>query len=130
MSELNKIFYLNIEIEQIEEAIKDIEDKMYPCQALRKGGRSSGTSDIIGNLMPEYSRLRDKLRRKSKQLIIEKEKMEKFIYTIDDIENRTIVRLRAVNNLTWEEIGKILHCDRRTASRRYYTIIKNAHNAR
>ncbi len=129
MNKYNNLFYLNKEIKRIQEDIKDVEDRMYPCLAPKEGGRSNKTSDVVGNLIPKYSHLKDKLRYKLEQKLMERERIERFIDKIDDADARLIFRLRAVNNMTWEEIAREVHCDRRTASRKYYKVLEVAHNA-
>ena len=55
----------------------------------------------------------------------EKEKIERFIETIPDSQLRTIVRLRNIDLMTWQEIGDVLGLDRKTVSTKYNNFIKN-----
>lgn len=59
-----------------------------------------------------------------KMLYVERKKMEEFLASIEDAELKIIIRLRAVNNMKWEEIGEELGMDRRTASRKFYKFFK------
>ena len=58
-------------------------------------------------------------------ILEEKEKIEKFIETIPDSKLRTIVRLRNIDLMTWEEIGNIMELDRKTVSKKYNDFIKD-----
>lgn len=44
---------------------------------------------------------------------------EQFLETVYDSEMRVILRLRCINNMSWNEIGDNTGMDRRTASRRF-----------
>ena len=53
-----------------------------------------------------------------------KKKIERFIETIPDSQLRTIVRLRNIDLMTWQEIGDVLGLDRKTVSTKYNNFIK------
>lgn len=42
-----------------------------------------------------------------------------------DYPDSEIVRYRAINNLSWTEIGELLNMDRRTASRKFYAVAES-----
>ena len=55
-----------------------------------------------------------------------RKKIERFIDSIEDSETRTIVRLRAIDNLSWRDIAiKLGKSDRAYPKRRYYRVVKN-----
>lgn len=129
--ELNQIYYINIEIKKLEEERIRLESmslvKSQQITGLPGGGRSG---DKIGDYVAELTNVKDMIDLKIKELFRVRRKIELYINTIDDAEMRLIVRLRAINNMRWEDIGVELGMDRRTASRKYYSFIKFAHNAR
>ena len=44
---------------------------------------------------------------------------------VTDSKLRTIVRLRNIDLMTWEEIGNIMELDRKTVSKKYNDFIKD-----
>lgn len=44
---------------------------------------------------------------------------EKFLKSVEDAETRTILRLRCINNMGWQEIGDRRHMDRTTYLRHF-----------
>ncbi|MBR1453599.1 MAG: hypothetical protein IJ593_03030 [Lachnospiraceae bacterium] len=58
--------------------------------------------------------------RKVENIII---KLYKFINKIDNLELKTIVELRAIKGLTWEQIGEEMHIDTSGARKKYIAFI-------
>ena len=73
---------------------------------------------IKGVDMEEYIRLQKKLAQKTRKLLKQIDKMEKWIDCVEDSELRTIFRLRYQKGKTWAEIGQSLGYDRRTVARK------------
>lgn len=130
--ELNQIYYINIEIKRLEEEKMKLESmslvKSQQITGLPGGGGSS--YDKIADYAADLADIKDEIKIKINKLYRVRKKVERYIDTIDDAEMRLIVRLRAINNMRWEDIGAELGMDRRTASRKYYNFLKVAHNAR
>lgn len=66
-------------------------------------------------------KLNQKIARYTKELA----RIESIIDRIDDVETRTIARMRFVLCLTWEEIGEKVHLDRTNCSRKLKKYINN-----
>lgn len=66
----------------------------------------------------EWNRLKKKLRRKIKTLASLVIRAEAFIDSIEDSEIRTMLRLYYINGETQEEIGRKMHYDRSTISKK------------
>lgn len=49
--------------------------------------------------------------------------IEHFILNIEDSETRLIIEYRCVQCLKWEDIGKLLECDRTTVAKKYETYL-------
>lgn len=130
--ELNQIHYINIELKRLEEEKLRLENmslvKSQQITGLPGGG--GGSHDKIADYVSELADVKTMIEIKIKELFVVRKKVERYIDTIDDAETRLIVRLRAINNMRWEDIGDELGMDRRTASRKYYNFLKVAHNAR
>lgn len=129
--ELNQLHYLNIEILHLKNEITKLESqsevKAQVLTGMPFGGKLSDPTGQKGTELSENKMLLNLALAKAE---IEKNKLERFIASIDDAEMRLIIRLRHINSLTWEEIGAEIHVDRRTVSRKYYNFLKVAHNAR
>ena len=51
-------------------------------------------------------------------------KITEYINTITDSEIRRMMEYRYIENHTWEEIGRIFHCDRTTAEKKVSNYLK------
>ena len=51
-------------------------------------------------------------------------KITEYINTITDSEIRRMMEYRYIENYTWEEIGRIFHCDRTTAEKKVSNYLK------
>lgn len=80
---------------------------------------------IKGVDMEEYIRLEKKLAQKTRKLLKQIDKMEKWIDCVEDSELRTIFRLRYQKGKTWAEIGQSLGYDRRTVARKCDMFFEN-----
>lgn len=129
--ELRGIFYINIEIKRLEEEKKGLESKSWikgqEITGLPSGGKAKNK---VEDYAVELAEIEELINLELKRLYIVRAKIERYIETIDDDEIRLIIRLRAINNMNWEDIGREVGMDRRTASRKYYGYLKVAHNAR
>ena len=75
-------------------------------------------SDPVYQCLIKKQKLVEKLNHKLEKFIDELSKIENIIDNIDDAEIRVIARLRFIDNLKWEEIGKELHQDRSVCYRK------------
>ncbi|MBC8568230.1 sigma-70 family RNA polymerase sigma factor [Mogibacterium sp. NSJ-24] len=80
---------------------------------------------IKGIHMEEYIHLQKKLAQKTRKLLKQIDKMEKWIDCVEDSELRTIFRLRYQKGKTWAEIGQSLGYDRRTVARKCDMFFEN-----
>lgn len=118
--ELKQLFFLKKEIEKIKEEIESL-----GCQTLSipiwdgmpKG--KGGTSDKVGQVATETAYLKDQLERKLQESYIQRNRIEKFLDSIDDREIRLIFRLRHVNCMNWRAIGKELGYDHSVVFRKH-----------
>ncbi|WP_265445076.1 hypothetical protein [Acetivibrio straminisolvens] len=70
-------------------------------------------------------RLELKLKRKLDELMDERARIEEYIESIDNATIRMILRLRHVNGLKWEQIGRELGYSTQHIKRMYYRHIEN-----
>ena len=129
--ELSQLFYINLEIKDIKEKIEEIESRYigainYSNDRVQTGRVSDSTRDIA----IKVAELTELYEVKLKELFIQRARIERFIDGIEDSDIRLIVRLRHINCMTWEDIGRELGYDRTSVSKKYYRFIdKHSHNS-
>ncbi len=125
VEEINNIYYINKEIEQIQKELYDLKTKnFYKSNILTGMPKGNSEHDIFSDYAEDIKTLEDMLHYNLKKLQMERKKMEEFLSSIEDVELRLIVRLRAVNNMKWEEIGAELGMERTTVSKKFYRFFR------
>lgn len=133
VEDASKIFYINQEIKNIQIEMANLEQKKRYYKPIIISDMPKGhfmESDELEEMLDEEKRLEDMYNYSLRSLQYELRRFHCFLETIKDPEIRSIIRMRCVNNMKWEEIGEELNMDRRTASRKFYQFFENAHNAR
>lgn len=123
MRGLNKLYYIKKDIESIKEEIKNIPE----ISGIDMSGmpHGNGVSDPVYQLFQKKEKLVEKLNRKTEQYFDELVRLEDVLEGIEDIEIRTIARMRFVQNMRWEDIGKKLNYDRTTCSKKVREYFEN-----
>ena len=140
--ELNSLYFINIELEQIKKDIESIKEQKRQLKIDTSIGgmaydgmpHSSAPGTPVENKVISYEEKKKKLDDMLQSEIVlhtarlvdyemKKADIEEFIFSIPDAELRLIFNYRCIKLYGWDEIGRILHCDRRTASRKYYRYI-------
>ena len=116
MRGLNKLYYIKKDIESIKEEIKNIPE----ISGIDMSGmpHGSGVGDPVYNLFLKKKKLVDKLYIKIEQYLDELIRLEDILDSIEDVEVRTIARMRFIQNMSWEKIGIKLNYDRTTCSKK------------
>ena len=83
-------------------------------------GMPSGNkvSSPVERFVARKERLLERLQTKLDEFIKERERIEDYIESIDDIEVRMIARKRFIEHKGWQVIGDEMYMDRNTASRK------------
>lgn len=125
-TELSRIHYINIEIKHIQEELNELENKSFVKGQDLTGmpAAAGGTSDKVANYATEKAELEMLLDMALKRLYFAKNKVERFLQSIEDDELRLIIRLRAINCMSWYKIGEELGKDRRTVRKKYEKFLK------
>ena len=125
--ELNELYWLNKEVEDLQNRLQELEETCGVSSAKidNEIHGSGGKSDPVERLTIKKIQLKNRIYETMLLILEEKEKIEKFIETIPDSKLRTIVRLRNIDLMTWEEIGNIMELDRKTVSKKYNDFIKD-----
>ena len=123
MRGLNRLYYLKLEIKDLQEEIKSIPD----VSGMNYSGmpHSTDVSDTTFNLVQKKEKLIERLNRKMEQYLDELVRIEDIIDHIEDVEVRTIARMRFIQNMKWEDIGEQVHLDRTVCSKKVRKYLKN-----
>ena len=116
MKGLNKLYYIKREIEDLKEEIKNIPE----ISGIDMSGmpHSKTVGDPVYNLMQKKEKLVERLYKKMEKYLDELMRVEEIIDSIEDIEIRTIARMRFVLNMKWVDIGEEVCLDRTACYRK------------
>ena len=116
MKHLNKLYWINKEIRQIEEQIKELT----VLSAVSFSGMPSGNSvsSPVEKFNERLEDLKQKLAIKHAESLEERERIERYIETIEDVEIRVIARARFIECKSWQKIGDENFMDRTTVYRK------------
>ncbi len=116
MKNLNRLYWLKIEIKQIENQIKEL--SVMKGSSLNAMPSAKGTpSSPVEEFVLKVERLTEKLNKKRSELVTETERIEAYIESIEDDEVRIIARARFIDNKDYEDIGDEVHMHRTTVAR-------------
>ena len=123
--ELNAIYYLDIQICKIKRRIAEL-----PVDTIGGGGdvsgvRSSMPGDPTGRLAQKKIQLLEQLNETLEKKIDAEIAIRAFIDRVEDEEIKTIIELRCIYLENWEDIGRELHADRTTVSKKFRNFLKN-----
>ena len=68
-------------------------------------------------------RLEKKLSRKLEELMDERDRISEYIEKVKDPTIRVILRLRHINGMTWEQVGREIGYSTRHVKRKYYSFL-------
>lgn len=122
IADLSKYHLIRIEMEQLDNIIKDFEATLLSSSKMKetissKNNNSNPTETLALKLM----QLKNELVAKKRRLTDENMKIERFMDTVDDVEIRIIIRKRFLESKTWQVIAEELNMDRTTP---YYKLNK------
>lgn len=87
--------------------------------------RSGNIADKTGEMAALVADIEVMLKDRKYRCMFMRKKIERFINSIDDSETRTIVRLRAVDHLTWQDIAvKIGKTDWQYPRNKYRKVVR------
>ena len=116
MKNLNALYWLKQEITQIENQIKEI--TVLSAASITGMPKGNNVSSPVEKFYERLEKLREKLQAKLDQYIVEKERIEDYIESIDDAEVRVIARKRFIENKTYQVIGDEMYTDGSTARKK------------
>ena len=120
--EAMEIYYIKAEIKSQQKELQQHEEsrRYYKTVILTDmpKGRGQNKNSTDEYLIKEQN-LKDMLRYSLNMLQNELIRFEEFLKNIKNAEMRTVLRLRCINNMGWQEIGDEIGVDRTTASRMF-----------
>ena len=116
MKNLNKLYWLKREVQQIENQIRELTI----LSAFEMTGMPSAhsLSSPVEQFYNRLDKLMTKLEKAKEKVVKETEQLESYIETVDDAEIRVLARMRYLDCMKFEDIGEECHMDRRTVSRK------------
>ena len=128
MKNLNKLYWIKREIEQIEERMKELT----VLSAVSFSGMPSGNT--VSSPVEKFNERLDKLKRKlavkHAESLEEEERIESYIETIEDAEIRVLARARFIECKSWQKIGDENFMDRTTAYKKVNNYIREREGAK
>lgn len=112
--ELSKYHDTKLEIKQLEEVIKDLQNSVISSSKLTDAPRSHSIDSSTEQMALKLIKLKEKLEKKKTLLLDSLDELERFLDTVDDIKVRLIVRKRFIEGKSWQEIGQEIYADRTT----------------
>lgn len=122
--ELSKYYYLKQEIKQIEDKIKEIDSTFMRASLINCEKFERKLSNHQEKRMILIEKYEQKLEIAINKSIEELIKIEEFINSIEDPENRMIFRYRYIELKSWNEISSLIHISRSAIFERHNKILK------
>jgi len=106
LKELSQLYYLNREIEMDKKRLLELETKAVSCSAQLTGmPHNPSVSDRVGRYAAEIVDLKGIIEAKLQQCIYERNRLERYISSIDDSLIRQIFTYRFINGLPWAQVA-------------------------
>ena len=113
--ELSQLRYLSSEIELLKKQIEDAEYAIEVASDVVEGSNHEWPYEprkfhVEGVAIPDYEKrlqhLKNKLQRRTEELIDKREELEDYIATVPDSLIRQILTLRYINGLSWHQVAQ------------------------
>ena len=123
--ELEQYRSLKREVEILEKELHQITHQSPYSMNFNGMPRSGRIADKTGEMAALVADIEGMLKDRKYWCLHMRKKIERFIDSIEDSETRTIVRLRAIDNLSWQDIAvKLGKSDKAYPKRRYYRVVR------
>ena len=136
LEEAKAIYYINIEIKRIKRDLLELEQSRQFYKPVNLSGMPRGSPSYL-NTSDQYLEKRYKLdmllNLKLRKLEQKKLEFEEWLESVADPQMRLILRLRCINNMTWEEIGEEMNYHRTGLAKKFYQFFEeqsqDSHNS-
>lgn len=123
--ELGRYFWLKKEVKHLENELEEFGDGVSATSFEEK----IGSSGISISIQEKRQRIIEKLTNARLSALEEYIKIETYINKVEDVEIKAIMVLRFQELKNWDEIGKELHMERTTASKKLRRYLQLSHNS-
>ncbi len=104
--ELSSLYFLNREIEMLNERLSELERASTGASSSITGmPRGCGINDIVLRYACKIHDLKLLIDQRIRECFIERERLERFIQEVPDSEMRMILTLRYINGLSFQQIA-------------------------
>ncbi len=103
--ELSQLYWLNREIEEEKRKLAELTVAASGGVQNITGLPHVGGGDKTGNLAILIAEQRDLIELKVKQSVIEYNRLNRYIASVEDAQMRMILSLRYVNGLSWQQVA-------------------------
>lgn len=129
LRELSQLYWLNREIEFDKHRLEELEQLATSPKSQQIDGMPHNTSgqDVIARQVAEIADLKAIITAKQQQCIYERNRLERYISSIDDSLTRQVFTLRFINGLSWRQVADCIGGGNteQTVRRRTYRYIKS-----
>ena len=126
MKNLNKLYWIKKEIQQIESQIKEL--TILSAVAIDGVSGSNKVTSPVERFYNRLEKLKEKLNTKHTESLEEQNQLEEYIETIEDEEIRVLARGRFIECKSYEQLGYENHMDRTTVSKKLRHYIERNDN--
>ncbi len=102
--ELSQLYWLNREIEEEKRKLEELIAAASGCTQKITGLPHVGGVDKTGDMAILIAEQRDLIELKVKQSVIEYNRLNRYIASVEDAQMRMILSLRYVNGLSWQQV--------------------------
>lgn len=104
--ELSQLYWLNREIEEEKRKLAELEAAATGCTAKITGlPHVGGAHDKIGDLAILIAEQRDLIDLKVRQSVVEYNRLNRYIASVEDAQMRMIFQLRYVRGMSWQQVA-------------------------
>ncbi len=103
--ELSQLYWLNREIEEEKRKLEELKAAALGCTQKITGLPHVGCGDKVGDLAILIAEQKDLIELKVRQSVIEYNRLNRYIASIEDAQMRMILSFRYVNGLSWQQVA-------------------------
>ncbi len=103
--ELSQLYWLNREIEEEKRKLEELKAAASGCTQKITGLPHVGGGDKVGDLAILIAEQKDLVELMVKQSVMEYNRLNRYIASVEDAQMRMILSFRYVNGLSWQQVA-------------------------
>lgn len=124
--ELSQLYYINKEIQSLQKELAELRQKnFYKPNIITDMPKGEVPKEQSVEYVSAVMELEELINLNLRKLQYQRKKVEEFLDSVNDADLRLIMRLRAVDNMKWEDIGEALGMERTTVSKKFYRYFRD-----